>query len=234
MDPPDELVRRAARGDAPAIARIVRLHHEEMTRVAFVVVADLGAAVRATDAAWPAAWDGLRGKRVAEGLGPWLCSLAVAEAIFITSITAMVGAPAAEPLDDTAGDGIARALARLNPDDRALLALHHLAGLPPNELARTMRQSPSDVVERLHRLDDEVDGPPLPRSDPALTERRVGRRLRAYADVPVRPVDADAVARRARAEEDQERTRLVSVAVSVVIGGLVATAPYWAPLISRH
>ena len=55
-------------------------------------------------------------------------------------------------------------------------------------------------------------------------------RLLAYADVPVRPVDADATARRARAEESLERTRVVSVAISAVVGALVGDAPYLARL----
>jgi len=60
LDPPDVLVRRAARGDVAAFARIVRLHHEDMTRVAFVITGDMDAAAEATNAAWPVARDGLR------------------------------------------------------------------------------------------------------------------------------------------------------------------------------
>ena len=54
--PPEEPVRGAAHGDLAAFARIVRLSHDGMTRGAFVVTGDLDSAVRALDAAWPAAW----------------------------------------------------------------------------------------------------------------------------------------------------------------------------------
>jgi hypothetical protein len=65
-----------------------------------------------------------------------------------------------------------------------------------------------------------------PGSDPAELDRFLGRRLRAYAHAPLRPVDADATARKARAEESLERTRVVSVALSAVVGVLVMAHPY--------
>ena len=70
-----------------------------------------------------------------------------------------------------------------------------------------------------------------PGSDAADIDRLVGLRLRAYADVPDRHVDADATARRARAEESLERIRVVSVVVSAVVGVLVAMHPYLARLV---
>ena len=60
QDLPEELVRRAAGGDTAAFARLVRLHNEDMTRVAFVIVGDSAAAAGATEAAWFDAWTGLR------------------------------------------------------------------------------------------------------------------------------------------------------------------------------
>ncbi len=38
---PEEPIRRAAQGDVAAFARIVRVHSEDMTRVAFVVIGAL-------------------------------------------------------------------------------------------------------------------------------------------------------------------------------------------------
>ena len=274
QDPPEELVRRAARGDVAAFARIVRLHNEDMTQVAFVVVGDLAAAAGAADAAWLGAWHGLRRKRTPKGLGPWLSSLAAAEAVNVArrsadrAATAVLpfGHAAAEllpvghaaaasaallpvghaalgpdaltphgpPTGAPADDGLARALARLGPDDRALLALRNVAGLSIIELAETRRRSRPPVRVRLERLSADVGHRLAPPPDPAELDRELERRLRAYAHVPVGQVDADAVARRARSEEELERTRVVSVAISAVVGVLVAVHPYLARLIFGH
>jgi RNA polymerase sigma-70 factor (ECF subfamily) len=237
---PEELVRRAADGDLAAFARIVRLHSENMTRVAFVVTGDLDVAARAAGAAWPVAWSGLRGRRSQEGLGPWLCSLAAAEAGILARSdpaagrAAMTGpAQSAEPVRGEADAEFVHAISRLDPGDRALLALRHVAGLSTAELARTNRLSRPPVAVRLARLAVEVGGPPSA-SDPAMTERWLRERLLAYARVPVWPVDADAMARRARIAAARERTRLISVAISAVIAAIVATLPTIAMLLHGH
>jgi len=257
---PEDLIRRAAQGDLAAFARIVRLHNEEMTRVAFVITGNLDSAVGAVGAAWSVAWHGLRRSRTPDGLGPWLCSLVATEAVVVamcngTPGTAGPAEPAgsagsagpadrkAEPagsadrqadggLDDRAADGgLERALARIDPGDRALLALRHVAGLSMAELTRMNRRSRPPVAVRFERLTAVVGGPQPPASDAAMIERLVGQRLLAYARVTVRPVDADAAARQARAGEAFDRTRVLSVAISVVVGALVAGLPYLALLL---
>ena len=235
QDPPEELARRAAEGDAEAFARIVRLHNESMTRVAYVIVGDQDVAVGATEAAWLGAWHGLRGKRTPEGLAPWLGSLVAAEAVDVARRRGTAGATAPEPgahsTDLRADDGLASALARLAPEDRALLALRHVAGLSMAQLAQSIRRSRPPVEIRLARLTEGIGGPVPPGSDPAELDRQLGQRLRAHADVQVRHVNADATARRARAEESLERTRVVSVAIAAVVGVLVAMHPHLARLI---
>jgi RNA polymerase sigma-70 factor (ECF subfamily) len=56
------------------------------------------------------------------------------------------GAPSEERVD------LARALARLDPDDRELLAMRYLAGLGSDEIARATGRSASGVRTRLSRL----------------------------------------------------------------------------------
>ena len=241
---PEDLIRRAAQGDLAAFARIVRLHNEEMTRVAFVITGNLDSAVGAVGAAWSVAWHGLRRSRTPDGLGPWLCSLVATEAVVVAMCNGTPGtAGPAEPagsadrqadggLDDRAADGgLERALARIDPGDRALLALRHVAGLSMAELTRMNRRSRPPVAVRFERLTAVVGGPQPPASDAAMIERLVGQRLLAYARVTVRPVDADAAARQARAGEAFDRTRVLSVAISVVVGALVAGLPYLALLL---
>jgi RNA polymerase sigma-70 factor (ECF subfamily) len=243
QDSPEELVRRAADGDTAAFARLVRLHNEEMTRVAFVIVGDLAAGADATEAAWFAAWTGLRRKRTPEALGAWLCSLATAEATRLAVRRDERGAtmlelggrptdpPAAPVAHLPAHDALVSVLAQLDPEDRALLALRHVAGLSMAELTQSIRRSRPPVEIRLGRLTEVIGGAVRPGSDADEADRLLGQRLRAYAHVPVRHVDADATARRARAEESLERTRVVSVAIAAVFGLLVAMHPHLAGLV---
>jgi hypothetical protein len=74
-------------------------------------------------------------------------------------------------------------------------------------------------------------GGPLPSGfDPSATEHTLEDRLRAYAHIPIRPVDADTAARRVRAGEALELTRMISVVISIIIGALLAGMPYLAML----
>ena len=156
------LVERAARGDQDAFARIVRLHHVDMTRVSYVITGDAATAEEAVAAAWPIVWRKLGSLRDPERLRPWLCSIAANEArqlIRRHRRRAVVEIPvsqiAAEPSADTARAtdiDLANALARLPSDDRALLALRYVAGLNSTELGRALGMSPSGTRARLGRL----------------------------------------------------------------------------------
>jgi RNA polymerase sigma-70 factor (ECF subfamily) len=242
QDSPEELVRRASGGDAAAFARLVRLHNEEMTRVAFVVLGDPHAAADAAEAAWFDAWTGLRRKRTSGALNSWLCSLAAVEATALAGRRHSDGASTPE-LDDRpterpavpatgllADDALASALARLDPEDRAVLALDHVAGLSADELDQAMRRAKPPVQIRRTRIEADMGGLVPAGSDPTERHRLLGQRLRAYASGPVRHVDADATARRARAEASLERTRVVSVAIAAVVGVIVAIHPHLARL----
>ena len=175
---PEELVRRAAGGDTAAFARIVRLHNQGMTRVAYAITADPIVAVAATEAAWFSAWGGLRRKRTPEALGSWLCSLAATEAVDIARRTAEPGAATPEPGGRSpgvpSGDELARALARLDPEDRALLVLRHVAGLSVAELSEAVRRSRPPVAHRLAWLNDDIGRHLSPGSDAADIDRLVG------------------------------------------------------------
>jgi RNA polymerase sigma-70 factor (ECF subfamily) len=262
LAPPDELVRRAAAGDVSAFARIVRLHHEDLVRVATVVVGDPAAAAEAAGEAWPVAWSGLRRPRAPVALGSWLCSLAATEAVTRAGAStgpagpdgeALVAAPGATVAADhgarAADPELTRILAAMAPADRALVALRHIAGLSMTELAQALPGSTAGLPQRTRRLDAAIAGPgpgdadsaahpgPGPGADPNpdshAVARRAGERLRAYAAGPPVLVDADATARRARAEVESERDRRVSVAIALVVGVIVAAHPYLAQLAFR-
>jgi RNA polymerase sigma-70 factor (ECF subfamily) len=162
-EPRDGLVERAVRGDEAAFARIVRLHHEDMTRVAFVVSGDTSIAEEAVAAAWPIAWRRLRSLRDPDRLRPWLCSVAANEArqiirarrrrsVVEIPVDAADAAATTDPSTRAADLDLANALARLAPEDRALLALRYVAGLNSTELGQALGMSASGTRARLARL----------------------------------------------------------------------------------
>ncbi len=74
----------AVAGDEAAFARIIRAHHDDMTRVCFVICNDLDIADEAVQAAWPIAWRKLGSLRDTGRLRPWLVSIAANEARQLT------------------------------------------------------------------------------------------------------------------------------------------------------
>jgi RNA polymerase sigma-70 factor (ECF subfamily) len=152
----------AAAGDEVAFARIVRAHHDDMTRVCFVICGDLDIADEAVQAAWPIVWRKVGSLRDPSRLRPWLVSIAANEARLLirrrrrrTVVGLAVSdatAPDVDPAGRVADIDLTNALARLDPDDRALLALRYVAGFDSTELARATGRSPSGTRARLSRL----------------------------------------------------------------------------------
>jgi len=156
----------AATGDETAFARIIQAHHDDMTRVCFVICGDLDVADEAVQAAWPIAWRKLGSLRDPDRLRPWLVSIAANEARQLirrrrrrTVVELAVTDPAmsgVDPAGRVADLDLINALARLDPDDRALLALRYVAGFDSTELARAFGRSPSGTRARLARLLDRL------------------------------------------------------------------------------
>ncbi len=159
-------------------------------------------------------------------------SLASDEALFLVrhGRTRELGPPGPDraPRDPDVG----RVLAELDPEDRALLAQHHLAGLDPEELAREPFRPASLVRGRWPDYSARVAGPLPPGVGPDAVRTSARARLRRYADIPVLPVHAGLAARRAHAEASLERGRMVSVAVCALVGLLVALAPNLARIVN--
>jgi RNA polymerase sigma factor, sigma-70 family len=152
----------AAAGDADALARIVGAHHDDMARICFVICGDPDLAQDAVQAAWPIAWRKLGTLRDPAALRPWLMSVAANEARqmvrrqrrhpVVEIELADVGSRQGDPASRAAVADLAIALRRLSPEDRALLALRHVAGFDATEIARALGMSPSGVRSRLARL----------------------------------------------------------------------------------
>jgi DNA-directed RNA polymerase specialized sigma24 family protein len=166
------LIASVAAGDEVALAAIVRLHHEDMRRVCRVVAGDDAVAEEAVAAAWSIAWRKLGALRDPARLKPWLVSVAVNEARQILraqrrrsliEVPVPIGGELHGGLDPGSMVGsidLRNALARLGPDDRALLAMRYVAGFDATELAFAIGRSPSGTRARLgrllHRLEKEL------------------------------------------------------------------------------
>jgi RNA polymerase sigma-70 factor, ECF subfamily len=155
-------VRRAAAGDEAAFARLVAEHHASMTRVAFVIVGDVAAASDAVQAAWSIAWQRLGGLREPAQVRAWLVAIAANEARQIVrrglrrpvvDLTAALDRHGdGDPADAIGLIDLERALRRLSPDDRTLIALRYVAGLDSTEIAAQLGGSASGIRSRLARL----------------------------------------------------------------------------------
>jgi RNA polymerase sigma factor (sigma-70 family) len=158
------LIASVAAGDEAALAAIVQLHHEDMRRVCVVVTGDEGVAEEAVAAAWAIAWRKLGGLRDPARLKPWLVSVAVNEARQIVrsqrrrsliEVPVRVEDQPRSGIDPGSAVGsidLRNALARLAPEDRALLAMRYVAGFDATELGFATGRSPSGTRARLGRL----------------------------------------------------------------------------------
>jgi RNA polymerase sigma-70 factor, ECF subfamily len=154
-------VAMAAAGDEMAFARIVAAHHDDLTRVAYVVCRDADMAHDAVQQAWSIAWQKLPRLRDTTRLRSWLVAIAANEArqlvrrnrrrAVVELSLATEAAPSADASWSSSVD-LRNALARLSAEDRALLAMRYVAGMDSTELSRYTRLSPSGTRARLARL----------------------------------------------------------------------------------
>jgi RNA polymerase sigma-70 factor (ECF subfamily) len=152
----------AAAGDADALARIVGAYHDDMARIAFVICGNQDLAQDAVQAAWPHAWKKLGTLRDPERLRPWLMSVSANEArqlvrrqrrhVVVEIDVADTGSVRHDPGADPALIDLATAMRRLEPEDRALLALRYVADFDATEIGRALGMSASGVRSRLSRL----------------------------------------------------------------------------------
>jgi RNA polymerase sigma-70 factor (ECF subfamily) len=157
------LLASAAAGDEIAFRRIIAEHHDDMRRVAVYIIGDRGLAEEAVQAAWLIAWKKIDSVRDEAHLRPWLVSVAAYEAKHVlrsrrrrakvevpaTGATEPVGP---DPAADVSGIDLRAALGRLDPDDRALLAMRYSAGFDSKELSIATGISPSGTRSRIERL----------------------------------------------------------------------------------
>jgi RNA polymerase sigma factor (sigma-70 family) len=158
------LVRLAADGDEVAFARIVEAHNDDMSSVCFVVTGgDADLTEEAVQSAWPIAWRKLHSIRDPERLRPWLISIAVNQArqlsrrrrrgrVLEIAIATENARGERDPGSLAIDIDLRNALARLGPEDRALVALRYVAGFDSNELASALGMTASGTRARLARV----------------------------------------------------------------------------------
>ena len=163
------LVARACHGDVEAFEELVRGRADRVVRLAMAIVADETDARDVAQEAFIAAWRRLSGLRDPDRFDAWLTRIVVNQARMalrtrrrrrIREIPAAEmaghagdGQPArpdrsANPIDGDAGR-LAEALDTLDPDRRAILAMHHLEGLSVADIATTLEVPVGTVKSRL-------------------------------------------------------------------------------------
>ena len=161
-----ELVRLASDGDAAAFTRIVAAHHVDMLKVCLAVCGDAELAEDAVQSAWTLAWRRLPSLKDEDRLRPWLVSIAANQArdalrsrrrrpvveLDVAEATPVDGDPASR----TGDIDLRNAMAKLDPTDRALVALRYVAGLDSGELGRALGLSASGTRARLARILDRL------------------------------------------------------------------------------
>lgn len=159
---PARTVADAAAGDADALARIVGAHHDDMARVAYVICGDQDMAQDAVQSAWPIAWRKLGTLKDPASLRPWLMAIAANAArqlirsrrryVVVPLDMEDMGTGTGDPAANPGVTDLGVALSRLTPEERALLALRHVAGFDATEIGHALGMSASGVRSRLARL----------------------------------------------------------------------------------
>ena len=159
-------VRLAAGGDEVAFARLVAEHNAKMARVAFFIAGDAETASEAVQRAWAVAWRRLKSLRDPERVGPWLASIAANETRQLVrqqrrrTVVEVSAAPdegaGRDPADFIGVVDLGRALRKLKPDERSLLALRYAGGLDSTQIGAVTGMSASGVRTRLSRLLDRL------------------------------------------------------------------------------
>jgi RNA polymerase sigma factor (sigma-70 family) len=152
----------AAGGDTEALSRIVAAHHLDLIRISQLICRDPALSEEAAQAAWSIAWRKFGTVKDPSRLRPWLMAIAANESRQILRRrrarpvveidVADIASRADDPQSRSGLIDLASALGRLEPDDRALLALRFAAGLDATQIGRAVGISASGVRSRLSRL----------------------------------------------------------------------------------
>ena len=158
------LIRQARRGSADAIEALVRRHWDGAHRAAFLIVHDAGAAEDIAQEAMLAAVRSIDDFDRRRPFKPWLHRIVVNRSLDWLrgrarrpEVSVEVAGPApgglARPDErpDSLSDELMRALAQLDPEERALVVMRHLLGYRSPELGHMLGMPAATVRTRLAR-----------------------------------------------------------------------------------
>src|SRR3989440_1773326 len=152
-----QILARAAQGDLDSFSQLIDPLLDPAYRLAAVMLGDRSAAEDAGQEASIKAWRKLRQLRGdAQSLRAWFLSIVANECRMAArtrwfSVIRVADVPAQAPDDRESHSDLRRALMRLTPDERLPLVLHFYLDLPLDEVARTLRVSPSAAKSRIYR-----------------------------------------------------------------------------------
>ena len=155
------LIRQARRGSADAVEALVRRHWDAAHRAAFLIVHDAGAAEDIAQEAMLAAVRSIDCFDRRRPFKPWLHRIVVNRSLdwprarrpeVSVEVTGPVaGARVEAEASEGLSDELMRALAQLDPDERALVVMRHLLGYRSPELGRMLGMPAATVRTRLAR-----------------------------------------------------------------------------------
>jgi len=157
MEQPPQILARAAQGDQDSFTQLIEPLLDPAYRLAAVMLADRGAAEDAVQEASVKAWRKIRQLRGdAASLRPWFLSIVANECRMARrtrwwSVIKVADVDAQDRPQPESYSDLHRALLKLSPDDRLPLVLHFYLDLPLDEVARTLRVSPSAAKSRIYR-----------------------------------------------------------------------------------
>ena len=156
------ILERAQQGDERAFAALVDVHLARLDAAARLVLRDPELARDAVQECLIRAWHDLAGLRDPDRLEAWLYRLTVNACFDLIRqrrrrvLEVELMAADAPIMPDYTGslvesELIHRALGRLDPGQRAVVALHFLVGMPLTEVAATLRIPVGTAKSRLHQ-----------------------------------------------------------------------------------
>jgi RNA polymerase sigma-70 factor, ECF subfamily len=157
-----DLVERARNGDHDAFTVLARASADRLYAVARLILRDHGRAEDAAQEALVAAWHDLPALRDPDRFEAWLHRLLVRacyrearrdrrrQEVDLTDVTLGVVEPDRSLLLADR-DALERGFRRLDPDQRAVLVLHHYVGFPLAEIADVLGLPVGTVKSRLFR-----------------------------------------------------------------------------------
>lgn len=157
-----ELVERAQRGDHDAFATLARLFVARLDAAARMILRDHELARDAVQDGFIRAWKSLPTLRDPDRFESWLRSLVVRSCIDVLRRRGRrpmevellpIDGPAVADMSSVVADRelLDLALARLHPDQRAVVVLHYYLGLPLPEVATTLGIPIGTAKSRHHR-----------------------------------------------------------------------------------